>query len=76
MGVARRRGTFEERKVGAIARQKVEAKQEAIRRAEIKANETPKQKLKRHQARMELMMLLGMGGAYHFPYLSTNKKKK
>lgn len=64
MGEAKRRGTFEERKIAAIARQKVEGERKSVIKAEIEANKTPEQKMKEHRAMMELMMILGMAGAY------------
>lgn len=69
MGNAKRRGTFEERKAGAIVRQKVEAERKATRRVEIEASKTPKLKLEEHQAMMRLMTMLGMAGAYGTKYL-------
>jgi hypothetical protein len=74
MGDAKRRGIFEERKAGAIAKQKVKAEREVIRRAEIEASKTPEQKLKEHHAMMEIMTLLGMAGAYGLPTLKRGKR--
>ena len=72
MGDVKRKGlTFEERKAAAIARQKVEAEREAVRRAEIEASKTPGQKLKEHRVMMEMMTMFGVAGAY---WLSTLKR--
>ena len=67
-GEAKRRGTYEERKSAAIARQMVEKEHRAKIKAEIEANKTPEQKMKEHRAMMDLMMLLVMTGAYTFPF--------
>jgi len=74
MGEARRGGTFEERKAGAIVRQKVESERKEKRRVEIEASKTPEQKLKEHHAMMTLMTLLGMAGAYGLPTLKRGKR--
>ena len=57
MGDAKRRGSFEQRKATAIARQKIEAEQQMVRKKEIDATKTPEQKLGGNQIMMELMML-------------------
>jgi hypothetical protein len=46
MGDANRRGTFEERKNGAITKQKIDDEREMTRKAEIEATKTPEQKLR------------------------------
>jgi len=38
-------------------------------KAEIEVSKTPEQKLKERRARMELMMMLGIAGAYGLPTL-------
>lgn len=74
MGAAKRRGTFEERKAGAIARQKVETEREVARRAEIKASKTPEQKLEEHRVMIEIMTMLGMAGwPYKLPTLKRGR---
>jgi hypothetical protein len=72
MGDVKRSGkTFEQRKAEAIAKQKAEVERRMVIRAkaeEMEITKTPEQKLKERHARMKLMMLLGMTGAYRFPY--------
>jgi hypothetical protein len=71
MGDVKRSGkTFEERKAAAIARQKVEGERRVAIKAEIEVSKTPEQKLKERRARMELMMMLGIAGAYGLPTLN------
>ncbi len=61
-----KRGTFEERKALAIARQKDEAKSKAVRMTEIEASKSPEQRRREHKM-MGLMMLLGMSFQYKLP---------
>ncbi len=70
MGDAKRRGTFEERKVASIARQKIESEQRIARKREMEAAKTPEQRLKERKAKMEYIQLMSMlaGWRYYNPF--------
>ncbi len=48
MGDAKRRGTFEERKLAAIALQKVKNEQELAKKKSLEASRTPEEKMSHH----------------------------
>ena len=70
MGDAKRRGTFEERKVDAIVRQKAEAEHRMAIRAKIAVAKTPEQKLKENRDSIRFMTLLEMASAFQAFHLS------
>ena len=75
MGDAKRRGTFEKRKIFAMTRQKVDSELVTARKMEIESNKTPEQKSRENWARIRYMTFLEMAAvsmAFHVPYLDRD----
>lgn len=60
LGQARHRGTFNERKAAAIARDKAEAIRKEHERIDRERSLTPEERERRHKERMNMVRIMGL----------------
>ena len=72
MGEAKRRGSFEQRKIGSIERHRIEISERRKREAECEARKTPTQRQREHRAMMVLAMFSELTAGIDYPFEYKN----